>query len=47
MPIVVNDVDGGEVEPEVYLDAEDDADEEGVLVDGEDIGPGHVVHQEH
>ena len=47
MPIVVNDVDGGEVEPELYLDAEDDADEEGVLVDGEDIGPGPVVHQEH
>ena len=46
MPIVVNDVDGGEVEPEVYLDTED-VDEEGVLVDGEDIGPGHVVHQEH
>ncbi|KAI1791523.1 kinase-like domain-containing protein [Ganoderma leucocontextum] len=43
MPIVVNDVDGAEVEPDVDADA----DEEGVLVDGEDIGPGHVVRQEH
>ncbi|PIL30690.1 transporter [Ganoderma sinense ZZ0214-1] len=47
MPIVVNDEDGAEVEPDLDLDADPDEDEEGVLVDEEDIGPGHVVHQEH
>ena len=45
MPIVVNGVDGAEFEPDV--DGEVEGDEEGVLVDGEDIGPGHVVRQEH
>ena len=51
VPIVVNAVDGAEVDadqdPEADLDAEVEADDEGVLVDGEDIGPGSVARQEH
>ncbi len=48
-PIVVNGVDGTEFEADVdaYLDADAEAEDEGVLVDGEDIGPGSVVRQEH
>ncbi|TFK79030.1 kinase-like protein [Polyporus arcularius HHB13444] len=49
VPIVVNGVDGAEFEADVdaYLDADAEAEDEGVLVDGEDIGPGSVVRQEH
>ena len=55
LPIVVSGVDGREVavevdaDPEVDVDVEgrENADAEGVLVDGEDIGPGHVARQEH
>ena len=53
MPIVVRGVDGAEVDldadadADVDADADADADEEGVLVDGEDIGPGSVARQEH
>ena len=35
-------------EGEAEADGEgEEADDEGVLVDGEDIGPGHVARQEH
>ncbi|TBU41074.1 kinase-like protein, partial [Dichomitus squalens] len=47
MPIVVSGVEGAEGELEGDLDTDADADEEGVLVDGEDIGPGSVARQEH
>ena len=42
VPIVVNGMDA-----DVDADADEDEDLEGVLVDGEDIGPGHVARQEH
>ncbi|KAI0737968.1 kinase-like domain-containing protein [Daedaleopsis nitida] len=51
VPIIVNCVDGSQVVVDVSayvdVDAEAEADEEGVLVDGEDIGPGSVARQEH
>lgn len=49
--VVMDGLDGAEVEvdepDEGDADADADADAEGVLVDGEDIGPGSVARQEH
>ena len=47
VPIIVNGVDGAELEVEVDADTDADVDAEGVLVDGEDIGPESVARQEH
>ncbi|RPD59294.1 kinase-like protein [Lentinus tigrinus ALCF2SS1-7] len=47
VPIVVNGVDGDEIELDVDADLDAEADDEGVLVDVEDIGPGSVARQEH
>ena len=41
------DVDADVVDVDVDVEGEEHADDEGVLVDGEDIGPGHVARQEH